>query len=84
MTHPSTETLESSSCYTSGLRCWQDHQSYILNNANNIWHGGNPKPTNILNNANNIWHGGNPKPTNILNKANNIWHGGNLKCTYYY
>ena len=48
MTHPSTGTLESFSCHTSGMRCWQDHQSYISNNANNSWHGGNPKPTNNL------------------------------------
>ena len=33
MTHPSTGTLESFSCHTSGMRCWQDHQSYISNNA---------------------------------------------------
>ena len=46
MTHPSTGTLASSSCHTSGMRCWQDHQNYIFNNANNIRHGGTPKPTN--------------------------------------
>ena len=77
MTHPSTGTLESFSCHTSGMRCWQDHQIYISNNANNIWHGGNPKPTNTT-------HGGNPKPTNILQNANNIRQGGNHKSTYYY
>ena len=29
MTHPSTGTLASSSCHTSGMRCWLDHQKYI-------------------------------------------------------
>ena len=77
MIHPSTGTLESFSCHTSGMRCWQDHQSYISNNANNIWNGGNPKPTNTT-------HGGNSKPTNILQNANNIRQGGNHKSTYYY
>ena len=38
--YPSTGTLASSSCHTSGMRCWQDHQNYISNNANNIRHGG--------------------------------------------
>ena len=42
MTHPPTGTLASSSCHISGMRCWQDHQNYTSNNANNIRHGGTP------------------------------------------
>ena len=38
--HPTTGTLASSSCHTSGMRCWPDHHNYISNNANNIRHGG--------------------------------------------
>ena len=33
MTHPSIGTLESFNYHTSGMRCWQDHLSYISNNA---------------------------------------------------
>ena len=34
MTHPSIETLASSRCHISGMRCWLDHQNYNWNNAN--------------------------------------------------
>ena len=63
----------SSSCHTSGMRCCQDHQNYILNNANNIRHGGTPKPTNIYRFLTPNQYKGSITSEPTINRFHNIW-----------